>query len=127
MHPFEVADLYLLSPELSLTLLALVVMLVDLFTRRRIVIVSVALIGLIVPVGLAISLALSLDPSIRPTESRAWTAVRTSSRTGISVNGRTATSSTGAAERWLAGSNLRSDSTSSPKSSIRTGRSNSGG
>jgi NADH-quinone oxidoreductase subunit N len=63
MHPFEVADLYLLSPELSLTLLALVVMLVDLFTRRRIVIVSVALIGLIVPVGLAISLALSLDPS----------------------------------------------------------------
>ncbi len=64
MRPFEVADLYLLSPELSLTLLALVVMLVDLFTRRRIVIVSVALVGLIVPVGLAISLALSLDPSV---------------------------------------------------------------
>src|SRR5437764_312145 len=63
MHPFEVADLYLLSPELSLTLLALVVMLVDLLTRRRIVIVSVALVGLIVPVGLAISLALSLDPA----------------------------------------------------------------
>src|SRR5947209_5671331 len=63
MHPFELGDLYLLSPELSLTLLALVVMLVDLFTRRRIVIVSVALIGLIVPVGLAISLALTLDPS----------------------------------------------------------------
>jgi NADH-quinone oxidoreductase subunit N len=64
MHPFEVADLYLLSPELSLTLLALVVMLVDMFTRRRTVIVSVALIGLIVPVGLAISLALTLDPSV---------------------------------------------------------------
>jgi NADH-quinone oxidoreductase subunit N len=64
MHPFEVADLYLLSPELSLTLLALVVMLVDLFTRRRIVIVSVALVGLIVPVALAISLALTLDPSV---------------------------------------------------------------
>src|SRR5947209_10095805 len=64
MHPFEVADLYLLSPELSLTLLALVVMLVDLFTRRRIVIVSVALIGLIVPAALAISQALSLDPSV---------------------------------------------------------------
>ncbi len=63
MHPFEVADLYLLSPELSLTLLALVVMLVDLLTRRRIVIVSVALVGLIVPAGLAISQALSLDPS----------------------------------------------------------------
>src|SRR5438067_1940833 len=63
MHPFEVADLYLLSPELTLTLLALVVMLVDLLTRRRIVIVSVALIGLIVPVGLAISLALTLDPT----------------------------------------------------------------
>src|SRR5438270_2470404 len=64
MHAFEVADLYLLSPELSLTLLALVVMLVDMLTRRRIVIVSVALIGLIVPVGLAISLALSLNPTV---------------------------------------------------------------
>ncbi len=32
-----------------------------------------------------------------------------------------------AAERWVAGSNLRIDSTSSPKSSMRTGRSDSGG
>ena len=57
MHSFELADLYLLSPELSLTLLALLIILVDLFTHRRIVIVSVALIGLIVPAALAISQA----------------------------------------------------------------------
>lgn len=61
---FKIADLYLLSPELSLTLLALAVMAVDLFTRRRIVVVAVALIGLIVPIGLAISQALTLDPSV---------------------------------------------------------------
>src|SRR5579863_2326774 len=52
---FKIADLYLLSPELSLTLLALVVMGVDLVTRRRIVVVTTALIGLIVPIGFAIS------------------------------------------------------------------------
>jgi NADH-quinone oxidoreductase subunit N len=63
-HPFEIGDLYLLSPELSLTLLALLVMLVDLFTRRRIVIVSVALVGLIVPAALAISQAMTLDFSV---------------------------------------------------------------
>ncbi len=57
----KIADLYLLSPELSLTLLALVVMGVDLFTRRRIVVVTTALVGLIVPIGLAISQALILD------------------------------------------------------------------
>ena len=61
---FHLSDLYLLSPELSLSLLALVVMAVDLFTKRRIVTVTVALVGLIVPVAFAISLALSLDFSV---------------------------------------------------------------
>ena len=61
---FHVSDLYLLSPELSLALLALVVMAVDLFTKRRIVTVTVAMVGLIVPVAFAISLALSLDFSV---------------------------------------------------------------
>ena len=61
---FHVSDLYLLSPQLSLVILALVVMCVDLFVKRRIVTVTVALIGLIVPVALAISLALSLDFSV---------------------------------------------------------------
>ncbi|MEO7022549.1 MAG: NADH-quinone oxidoreductase subunit N [Ktedonobacteraceae bacterium] len=48
---FHIADLYLLAPQLSLALLALTVMAVDLFAKRRIVTVAVALIGLIVPLG----------------------------------------------------------------------------
>ncbi|HET9920545.1 MAG TPA: NADH-quinone oxidoreductase subunit N [Ktedonobacteraceae bacterium] len=64
VQPIQPYDLYLLSPELSLTLLALAVMLVDLFVRRRIVTVTVALIGLIVPLAFTISLALSLDFSV---------------------------------------------------------------
>jgi len=51
----KISDLYLLSPQLSMVFLALVVMVIDLFVKRRIVTVSVALIGLIVPLGLAIS------------------------------------------------------------------------
>ena len=58
---FHLSDLYLLSPELSLSILALIVMVVDLFTKRRIVTITVALVGLIIPLGLTISLALSLD------------------------------------------------------------------
>ncbi len=54
---FHVADLYLVSPELSLTLVALAVMVVDLFVKRRIVTVTVALIGLIIPLGFTISQA----------------------------------------------------------------------
>ena len=46
---FKVSDLYLLAPELSMALLALVVMSVDLFTKRRIVVAGIALVGLIVP------------------------------------------------------------------------------
>lgn len=48
---FHVADLYKLAPEISLTLLALVVMAVDLFAKRRVVTIVVALAGLIVPLG----------------------------------------------------------------------------
>src|SRR5947209_1344402 len=58
---FRLSDLYLLSPELTLTLLALVVMTVDLFVKRRVITVTVALVGLIIPAAFAISLALSLD------------------------------------------------------------------
>lgn len=56
---FKIYDLYLLAPELSLTLLALVVMAVDLFAKRRIATVSTALVGLIVPAALAISQAVN--------------------------------------------------------------------
>jgi NADH-quinone oxidoreductase subunit N len=56
---FKIADLYLLAPEISLGLLALVVMTVDLFTKRRIVTVAVSLLGLIVPVGFVLAQQLS--------------------------------------------------------------------
>lgn len=58
---FQIYDLYLLGPELSLALLGLVVILVDLFVRRLIVTTSVALVGLAIPLGLLISQAVSLD------------------------------------------------------------------
>src|SRR5256885_7912763 len=61
---FHLSDLYLLSPELSLTLLALTVLLVDLFVKRREVTVTVALVGLIIPAAFAISQALTLDFSV---------------------------------------------------------------
>src|SRR6266849_6114463 len=61
---FHVSDLYLLSPELSLTLLAMAVLLVDLFVKRREVTVTVALVGLIIPAAFAISQALTLDFSV---------------------------------------------------------------
>ncbi len=64
VQAFQPGDLYLLSPELSMALLALLVMVVDLFVRRRIVTVTVALVGLIVPLAFTISLALSLDFSV---------------------------------------------------------------
>ena len=59
----KISDLYLLSPQLSMVFLALLVMVVDLFVKRRIVTVSVALIGLIVPLGLAISQVFLVNPS----------------------------------------------------------------
>jgi len=61
---FHLSDLYLLAPELSLTLVALVVLTVDLFTRRRIVTVTVGLVGLIIPAAFVISQALTLDFSV---------------------------------------------------------------
>jgi NADH-quinone oxidoreductase subunit N len=64
LHPISPNDLYLLSPELSLTLLGLAVMMVDLFVKRRLVTVTVALVGLIIPAAFAISLALTLDPNV---------------------------------------------------------------
>jgi NADH-quinone oxidoreductase subunit N len=64
LHPLSSNDLYLLSPELSLTLLGLAVMMVDLFVKRRLVTVTVALVGLIIPTAFVISLALTLDPSV---------------------------------------------------------------
>jgi NADH-quinone oxidoreductase subunit N len=62
---FQVSDLYLLAPELTLVLLALVVMAVDLFVKRRIIIASVALIGLLIPAGFAIAQALTITGTQR--------------------------------------------------------------
>ncbi len=50
-------------------------------------------------------------------------AVRSFSVTGVSVRGRRRASSSWELERWVSGSNLRMDSISSPKKSMRTGRS----
>src|SRR5579884_2708252 len=61
----SVGDLYLLAPEMSLTLLALVVMAVDLFVKSRAVIATVALAGLIVPLGFTISQAITLSGTHR--------------------------------------------------------------
>lgn len=63
-HALSPIDLYLLAPELSLTVLALVVMMVDLFIKRRFVTITVALVGLIVPAAFAITQALTLDFSV---------------------------------------------------------------
>lgn len=56
---FKIYDLYLLAPEFSLTLLALVVMAVDLFVKRHSVTAGTALVGLFVPAGFAISQAIN--------------------------------------------------------------------
>lgn len=50
-------DIWLLSPELSLTILALVVISLDLLVKRRIVVVLTALLGLAVPAGFTFALA----------------------------------------------------------------------
>ena len=60
----HISDLYLLSPQLSLVFLALIVMLVDLLVKRRIVTVTVALTGLIVPMGFTISQAFLVGPMV---------------------------------------------------------------
>lgn len=58
---FQPSDLYLLAPQISLTLLALVVMAVDLFTKKRIVIATTALVGLIVPAAFTIAQAITFN------------------------------------------------------------------
>lgn len=58
---FHISDLYLLAPELSLTLLGLVVICVDLFVKRRVFVAGTALVGLIVPAAFTISQALTIS------------------------------------------------------------------
>ncbi|MBO0777208.1 MAG: NADH-quinone oxidoreductase subunit N [Ktedonobacteraceae bacterium] len=62
---FRVSDLFLLAPELSLTLLGLTVMMVSLFVKQRAVIAGVALVGLIVPTAFTIALALTAPATPR--------------------------------------------------------------
>lgn len=69
---FQISALYLLAPELSLALLALVVMLVDLFVKRRIVTAAVALIGLIIPIGFTISQAFLVNSLVANHTNRAF-------------------------------------------------------
>jgi NADH-quinone oxidoreductase subunit N len=54
---FHVSDLYLVSPQLSMVIVALTVLLVDLLVKRRILTVMVAFVGLIIPLGFVISQA----------------------------------------------------------------------
>ncbi len=54
------SDIWLLSPELSLTILALVVIFLDLVVKRRVVVVLTALLGLAVPAGLTFAIATNL-------------------------------------------------------------------
>lgn len=49
-------DVYLLSPEISLLTLALVVILLDLFTKQKWILGAVSLVGLVVPAAFTISL-----------------------------------------------------------------------
>src|SRR5438270_5600800 len=56
---FHISDLYLLAPEASMTILALTVMMVDLFVERRGMTFTVGLVGLIVPLGFAIAQAVT--------------------------------------------------------------------
>ena len=54
------SDIWLLTPELSLTVLALVVIFLDLVVKRRSAVVLTALIGLAVPAGFTFALASNL-------------------------------------------------------------------
>jgi NADH-quinone oxidoreductase subunit N len=53
-------DLYLLAPEISMVVLALVVMTVDLFVKRRVVVAAVALVGLLIPTAFVVAQALTI-------------------------------------------------------------------
>src|SRR5690242_19900688 len=61
----KISDLYLLAPELSLTVLALIVVIVSLFVRQRIVIAGLALVGLAVPAAFTIAQALTITGTQR--------------------------------------------------------------
>jgi NADH-quinone oxidoreductase subunit N len=67
---FHISDLYLLAPEASMAILGLAVMMVDLFVKRRIITVTVGLVGLIVPLGFAIAQAVT--PGFLATPQRAF-------------------------------------------------------
>ncbi|HTI14976.1 MAG TPA: NADH-quinone oxidoreductase subunit N [Dictyobacter sp.] len=54
------SDLYLLAPQISLVVLALVVMIVSLYVKRRIIIAGISLVGLAVPTAFVIVQALTL-------------------------------------------------------------------
>src|SRR5579884_477923 len=56
---FTLNALYLLAPQISLTVLGLIVVMVGLFVRRRIIIAGIALVGLAVPAAFTIALALT--------------------------------------------------------------------
>lgn len=57
MSPVSSHDVWLLTPEISLTVLALVVVVLDFFVKRRAVIAIVSLLGLIVPTALITMIA----------------------------------------------------------------------
>lgn len=56
---FHISDLYLLAPQATMALLALVVIMVDLIIKRRFITVTVGLVGLVVPLGFAIAQAVT--------------------------------------------------------------------
>jgi NADH-quinone oxidoreductase subunit N len=58
---FHVTDLYLLAPEIAMMFLALVVMVVDLFVKRHIIVAGTALVGLIVPAAFTIAQSLTFS------------------------------------------------------------------
>jgi NADH-quinone oxidoreductase subunit N len=57
------SSFYLLAPEISVLVLALIVMMASMYVRRRIIIAGIALVGLIVPAAFAIVQALTLKGS----------------------------------------------------------------
>jgi NADH-quinone oxidoreductase subunit N len=56
-------NLYLLAPELSLVLLAMIVILVDLVVRRHMAVVGTALVGLAIPAGFTFALGATPHPT----------------------------------------------------------------
>ena len=63
MNPLSNTDVWLLSPELSLTVLALVVLSLDFVVKRRSTLAIVSLLGLIVPAGFVTWIAVADHPT----------------------------------------------------------------